>query len=399
MENFDLDHAATTAVDSRVLEEMLPYFHKYYGNPSALYGMSDVTREAILLARTRIANCIGAKPEEIYFTAGGSEADNWAWKGLYFDYLEKNMGKCNPPVHFITSVTEHHAVLHTAEFLEKLGAEVTYLPVDFQGHISLQELEAAICENTLLVSIMAANNEIGTLSPLWNIGKLTKKQGVLFHTDAVQALGQVPIHVKNMNIDMLSASAHKLGGPKGCGFLYIRQGIEISNLIHGGGQERGLRSGTENIPGIVGMGKACELACRSMEYRRRKCLAAREYMINRIMNEIPYTRVNGDRKLRLPGNISVTFQFVNGGTLLSMLDGEGIYASAGSACNAASGAVSHVLNAIHLPKELAMGTLRFTIDESLTKQEIDKIVLKLKTAVAYLRNENEEYHKCIDFSK
>lgn len=396
MEAFDLDHAATTAVDFRVLEEMLPYFHDNYGNPSALYGMSDVTREAISLARSRIAKCIGAKPEEIYFTAGGSEADNWAWKGLYFKYLSdaKKAGADRGQAHFITGMTEHHAVLHTAQFLETLGARVTYLPVDEQGHISLRQLEAELDENTLLISLMAANNEIGTLAPLGNIGKLAKKHNVLFHTDAVQALGQIPLHVRSMNIDMLSASAHKLGGPKGTGFLFVREGILLENLIHGGGQERGMRSGTENTAGIVGMGKACELACQSMELRRRKCTAAREYMISRMMDEIPYARINGDRKMRLPGNISVTFQFVSGNALLGMLDAEGIYASAGSACNAASGSVSYVLDAIHLPRELAAGTLRFTIGDTLSKADIDKIIVKLKDAVAYLREENEDYHKC-----
>ncbi|MDE5966369.1 MAG: cysteine desulfurase [Lachnospiraceae bacterium] len=396
MEAFDLDHAATTAVDPRVLEEMLPYFRENYGNPSALYGMSDVTREAIALARSRIAKCIGAKPEEIYFTAGGSEADNWAWKGLYFRFLSdtKKDGGDRRQARFITGMTEHHAILHTAQFLEMQGAHVTYLPVDEQGHISLRQLEAEIDGDTLLVSLMAANNEIGTLAPLGTIGKLARKHNVLFHTDAVQALGQIPLHVRSMNIDMLSASAHKLGGPKGTGFLFVREGILLENLIHGGGQEGGMRSGTENTAGIVGMGKACELACQSMELRRRKCTAAREYMIFRIMDEIPFARINGDRKMRLPGNISVTFQFVSGNALLSMLDAEGIYASTGSACNAASGSVSHVLDAIHLPRELAAGTLRFTIGDSLTRDDIDKIVAKLKNAVAYLRKENEEYHKC-----
>lgn len=382
MQIYDCDHAATTAVDPRVLEEMQPYFHEYYGNPSALYGLSDPTREAVILSRERIAKCIGAKPDEIYFTSGGSEADNWAWKGLFF---KKNNS------HYITCVTEHHAILHTAAFIEAQGGRVTYLPVDEQGHISFWELENAICDDTVLISIMTANNEIGTIAPIAGIGKIAKKHNVLFHTDAVQALGQIPLNVNAMHIDMLSASAHKLNGPKGCGFLYIRENVQLENLIHGGGQERGLRAGTENIAGIVGLGKACELACESMEMRRKKCIYLREYMISQILNRIPFARINGDRRNRLPGNISVTFQFVNGNTLLGMLDSEKIYASAGSACNASSKSVSHVLKAIHLPEELAVGTLRFTISPEFTKKDIDYIVDKLKKAVAYAREQSEEY--------
>lgn len=391
MQIYDCDHAATTAVEPQVLEAMLPYFHEYYGNPSALYGLSDITRDAIMKARTQIADCIGAKPEEIYFTAGGSESDNWAWKGIYYKTHNKSP-------HFITSVTEHHAVLHTALFLEELGASVTRLPVDEQGHISLTELENSIHEDTVLVSVMAANNEIGTLAPLSSIGKICKKKQVLFHTDAVQAFGQVPLNVGTMNIDMLSASAHKLGGPKGCGFLYVREGVELENLIHGGGQERGLRAGTENIAGIVGMGEAASIANQNMEMRRRKCVSLREYMIGQIMRQIPFARINGDRRNRLPGNISVTFQFVNGSALLGLLDNEKIYASAGSACNASSRSVSHVLKAIHLPEELAMGTLRFTISEQLTKRDIDYIVAKLRWTVEYLRAESEDYQNMISGS-
>lgn len=388
MEIYDCDHAATTAVEPAVLAAMEPYFNEYYGNPSALYGLSDVTRDAIGKARSQIADCIGAKTEEIYFTAGGSEADNWAWKGIYY-----KTGKKSP--HFITTAIEHHAVIHTAQFLETQGAGVTYLPVDEQGYISLQQLENTINEDTVLVSVMAANNEIGTLEPLGSIGKICKRKQVLFHTDGVQAFGQIPLHVKMMHIDMMSASAHKLGGPKGCGFLYVKEGVELENLIHGGGQERGIRSGTENIAGIVGLGEAASLACQRMEMRRRKCVALREYMIGQIMRQIPFARINGDRWNRLPGNISVTFQFVNGNALLGLLDNEKIYASAGSACNAKSRAVSHVLRAIHLPEELAVGTLRFTISEQFTKSDIDYIVAKLRQAVELLREESEDYQKLV----
>lgn len=388
MQIYDCDHAATTAVEPDVLEAMKPYFHEYYGNPSALYGLSDITRDAVMRARSQIAGCIGAKPEEIYFTAGGSESDNWAWKGVYYK------AKKNPP-HFITTPTEHHAVLHTAEFLKGQGAQVTYLPVDEQGYIRLSDLESAIGERTVLVSVMAANNEIGTLAPVGSIGKICRKRRVLFHTDAVQAFGQVPIHVKTMHIDMLSASAHKIGGPKGSGFLYVREGVELENLIHGGGQERGVRSGTENIAGIVGLGEAARLANQNMEMRRRKCVALREYMIGQIMRQIPFARINGDRWNRLPGNISVTFQFVNGSALLGLLDNEKIYASAGSACNASNKSVSHVLRAIHLPEELALGTLRFTISEGFTRKDIDYIVARLRQAVELLREESEDYKKIV----
>ena len=391
MQIYDCDHAATTAVDVRVLEAMMPYFHDNYGNPSALYGLSDVTRDAIMKARLQVADCIGAKPEEIFFTAGGSESDNWAWKGVYYKTSMKSP-------HFITSQTEHHAVLNTAIFLEEQGASVTYLPVDEQGHISLSKLEDSINDNTVLVSIMAANNEIGTIAPVGVIGKICKKKKILFHTDAVQAFGQVPLNVSTMNIDMLSASAHKLGGPKGCGFLYVRKGVELCNLIHGGGQEQGLRAGTENVAGIVGLGEAARLANESMELRRRKCVQLREYMIGQIMRQIPYTRINGDRFNRLPGNISVTIQFVNGSAILGLLDNEKIYASAGSACNASSKSVSHVLKAIHLPEELAMGTLRFTISDQLSKKDIDYIVAKLKQAVEYVRAESEDYQNMISKS-
>lgn len=384
MQIYDCDHAATTSVEPEVLAAMEPYFHEYYGNPSALYGLSDITREAIRNARSQIAQCIGAKPEEIYFTAGGSESDNWAWKGIYYKTDRKSP-------HFITTPIEHHAVLHTAVFLETQGARVTYLPVDEQGAVGLRDLENAIEEDTVLVSVMAANNEIGTLEPIGAIGKICKRNEVLFHTDGVQAFGQIPLHVGMMHIDMLSASAHKIGGPKGCGFLFVREGVELENLIHGGSQERGIRSGTENIAGIVGMGEAARLANRRMEMRRKKCVAIREYMIGQIMRQIPFARINGDRWNRLPGNISVTFQFVNGSAILGLLDNEGIYASAGSACNAQSKSVSHVLKAIHLPEELAVGTLRFTISEQFTKKDIDYIVTKLKQAVEFVREESADY--------
>ncbi len=390
MQVYDLDHAATTALEPAVLNAMQPYFTQYYGNPSALYSLSDKTREAVWHAREQIAGCIGAKPEEIYFTAGGSEADNWAWKGVYYQWKKEHRRTSEIP-HFITTQIEHHAIIHTAAFLEEQGAKVTCLPVDELGHIDLSELENEIYDHTVLVSVMAANNEIGTLSPLTAIGKICRKHQVLFHTDAVQAFGQIPIAVDRMHLDMMSASAHKLGGPKGCGFLYIRNGTRIENLIHGGGQEQEKRAGTENVAGIVGLGEAARLAHENMEQRFRRCVRARDYMMNRIMHEIPFCRVNGDMRNRLCGNLNMTFQFVNGNSLLGMLDDAGIYASAGSACNASSHKISHVLEAIHLPRELAEGTLRFTIPYDLTRADVDEIVNRLKKIVALARENNEEY--------
>ncbi len=308
-----LDHAATTAVRPEVLEAMLPYFTELYGNPSSVYEFASQNKEAVDIARETIAHALGAKPEEIYFTAGGSESDNWALKATAEAYRDKGR-------HIITSKIEHHAILHTCQYLEKNGFEVTYLDVDENGIVKLSELEKAIRPDTILISIMYANNEIGTIEPIAEIGEIAHKHGILFHTDAVQAFGQVPIDLEAEHIDMLSASGHKLNGPKGIGFLYIRKGIKIRSFIHGGAQERSRRAGTENVPGIVGMGKAVEIAVETMEERAQKETELRNYLTERILAEVPFVRLNGDRKKRLPNNVNVSFQFIVGESLLIMLD-------------------------------------------------------------------------------
>ena len=383
-----LDNAATTATRPEVVEAMLPYFTQHYGNPSTIYSLGQESHAAVDHAREVIAGSLGAKPEEIYFTAGGSESDNWAIKAAAEAYAKK--GK-----HIITSKIEHHAVLHTCQYLEQHGFEVTYLDVDEYGKISLDELKAAIRPDTILISIMFANNEIGTIEPVAEIGKIAREAGVLFHTDAVQAYGQLPIDVDAMCIDMLSASGHKLNGPKGIGFLYIRKGLKLRSFIHGGAQERKRRAGTENVTGIVGFGKAAEIAAASMEERSKYESELRDYLMDRVMAEIPYARINGSRENRLPNNANFSFQFIEGESMLIMLDDKGICGSSGSACTSGSLDPSHVLLAIGLPHEIAHGSLRLTLSEETTKEDIDYTVDNLKAIVARLRSMSPLYEDFI----
>lgn len=373
-----LDNAATTKTAREVVDAMLPYFTENYGNPSSIYSLGAKSKEAVTEAREIIAQSLGAQANEIYFTAGGSESDNWALKATAEAYQSK--GK-----HIITSAIEHHAILHTCDYLEKRGFEITYIGVDENGILKLDELEAAIRPDTILISVMFANNEIGTVQPVKEIGELAKKHGILFHTDAVQAYGQLPINVDEYHIDMLSASGHKLNGPKGIGFLYIRKGVKIRSFVHGGQQERARRAGTENVTGIVGIGAAAARAFRIMEEKREKETALRDYLISRIEAEVPHCRLNGDRIKRLPNNVNFSFQFVEGESLLIMLDMEGICASSGSACTSGSLDPSHVLLAIGLPHEIAHGSLRLTLSEETTKEEIDTVVEAVKKIVERLR--------------
>ena len=387
-----LDNAATTQVYPEVLDAMLPYFTEHYGNPAAIYSFAGESERAVAKARKQIADVIGAKTEEIYFTGGGSESDNWALKATAEAYSSK--GK-----HIITSAIEHHAILHTAQWLELHGFEVTYVGVDENGKIKLDELEAAIRPDTILISVMAANNEIGTIEPLKEIGAIAKKHGVLFHTDAVQAFAHVPINVDEMNIDMLSASGHKINGPKGIGIMYIRTGVKIRSFIHGGAQERKRRAGTENVPGIVGIGTAAKRAAASMEERTAKEREVRDYLIDRVLNEIPYCRLNGHRTDRLPNNANFSFQFVEGESLLIKLDMKGICGSSGSACTSGSLDPSHVLLAIGLPHEIAHGSLRLTLNEEIEKEDIDYVVDNLKEIVAHLREMSPLYEDFIKKQK
>lgn len=379
-----LDHAATTATRPEVVQEMLPYFTEYYGNPSSIYNFSAKSKEAIGTARKIIGDSLNTDAANIYFTAGGSEADNWALKATAEAY--GNKGK-----HIITSKIEHHAILHTAEYLEKQGYEITYVGVDENGVIKMDELKKAIRPDTILISVMFANNEIGTIQPIKEIGQLAHEHGILFHTDAVQAYGQVPIDVEDMNIDMLSASGHKLNGPKGIGFLYIRKGVKIRSFVHGGAQERARRAGTENVPGIVGLGKAVSMAMDTMEARSRHETELRDYLIDRILSEIPYVRLNGHRKKRLPNNVNISFQFIEGESLLIMLDMAGICGSSGSACTSGSLDPSHVLLAIGLPHEIAHGSLRLTLGDENTREEMDYVVDNLKRIVERLRSMSPLY--------
>lgn len=383
-----LDHAATTATRPEVVEAMLPYFTQSYGNASSVYDFAAKSKTAIQHARKVIGDTLGVPEQDIYFTAGGSESDNWAIKGAAEAYCSK--GK-----HIITSKIEHHAVLHTCQYLEKKGYEITYLDVDENGLVNPEDLEASIRPDTILVTIMFANNEIGTVQPIKELGEIAHKHGVLFHTDAVQAFGQIPINADEMNIDMLSASGHKLNGPKGIGFLYIRKGLKIGPFIHGGAQERRRRAGTENVPGIVGLGKAVEIAAATMEERAAKETELRDYLMECVMKEIPYTRVNGSREKRLPGNVNFSFQFIEGESLLIMLDMEGICASSGSACTSGSLDPSHVLLAIGLPHEIAHGSLRLTIGEDNTKEDIDFVIEQLKRIVGRLREMSPLYEDFI----
>ncbi len=384
-----LDNAATTAVKPEVFEAMKPYFLENYSNPNSVYTFAQQGKKALDEAREAIAGLIGAKANEIYFTGGGSESDNWAVKGIAEASASK--GK-----HMITTKIEHHALLHTCEYLEKKGCEVTYLDVDEYGMVRLDELEQAIRPDTVLISIMFANNEIGTVEPVREIGAIAKKHGIPFHTDAVQAFGHLPLNVDEMNIDMLSASAHKFHGPKGVGFLYIRNGVKPATLIHGGAQERARRAGTSNVPGIVGMAEAARLAVRDMEENSRKISEIRNYLIERVLNEIPFSRLNGHREQRLANNVNFCFRFIEGESLLIMLDQKGICASSGSACTSGSLDPSHVLLAIGLPHEIAHGSLRLSLSEKNTMEEADYVADCLKTIVERLRSMSPLYE---DFVK
>lgn len=384
-----LDNAATTKVDHQVFQAMQPYFEEEYGNASGIYRFAGHAKKAVEDAREIVADFLGAKPNEIYFTGGGSESDNWALKGIADSLKEKGN-------HIITSKIEHHAILHTCEFLEKQGFEVTYLEVDENGLIDPEELERAIRPTTILVSVMFANNEIGTIEPIREIGKITREHGVYFHTDAVQAYGHVAIDVEELNIDLLSASGHKINGPKGVGILYIKTGVRIGSFLHGGAQERGRRAGTYNTPGIVGFGKATELAKQKLEKRKEYETKLRDYLIDRVLAEIPYTRLNGDRVNRLPNNANFSFRFIEGESLLIMLDQKGICGSSGSACTSGSLDPSHVLLAIGLPHEIAHGSLRLTISDETTKEEIDITIEELKKIVERLREMSPLYEDFVN---
>lgn len=384
-----MDNAATTPVKPEVLDAMLPYFTEKFGNPSSIYSISSQNKKDITTARETIAKAINTDTANIYFTAGGSESDNWALKATAEAYANKGR-------HIITSKIEHHAILHTCDYLEKRGYEITYIDVDENGIVDLKQLEEAIRPDTILISIMFANNEIGTIEPIAEIGKIAKEHGVLFHTDAVQAFTQVPIDVEEMNIDMLSVSGHKINGPKGIGFLYIRKGVKIRSFVHGGAQERSRRAGTENVPGIIGLAKATEIAVGNMKERTAKEIEVRNHIIERVMNEIPYTRLNGDRERRLPNNINFSFQFIEGESMLIMLDSFGICASSGSACTSGALDPSHVLLAIGLPHEIAHGSLRLTISQDTTMEDADFVVDKLKGIVERLRSMSPLYE---DFVK
>lgn len=379
-----LDNAATTKVNKKVLESMMPYFSEIYCNPSAAYSFATKGRIAIEEARNYAAKLIGASDMEIYFTSGGSESDNWAIKAVAESFSDK--GK-----HIITTKIEHHAVLHTCEYLERHGFDITYLNVDSDGKVRLDELKKSIREDTILISVMTANNEIGTIQPVAEIGKIAHGKGILFHTDAVQAYGHIPINVDEMNIDLLSASGHKFNGPKGVGIMYIRKGVKIRSFIHGGSQERGRRAGTYNVPGIAGLGTAAKLAMENMAKRAEKEKELRDYFIDRISAEIPYTVLNGHREDRLPNNINFCFRFVEGESVLIMLDQAGICASSGSACTSGAIDPSHVLRAIGLSDEMAHESLRLTLSYENTKEEIDTVVGELKRIVERLRGMSPAY--------
>lgn len=387
-----LDHAATTAARPEVVEAMLPYFTENFWNPSSVYTPALENRKAVDEARDTIAKSLGTDSPNIYFTAGGSESDNWALKAAAEAY--ENKGR-----HIITSKVEHHAVLHTCEYLEKKGFEVSYIDVDENGILNLDQLKAEIRPDTILISVMFANNEIGTIQPIKEIGEIAKEHDIIFHTDAVQAYGQLPIDVDEYHIDMLSASGHKLNGPKGIGFLYIRKGLKLRSFVHGGAQERKRRAGTENVTGIVGLGKAVEIAFATMKERTAKEIEVRDYAIERILAEVPYCRLNGDAKKRLPNNINMSFQFIEGESLLIMLDMAGICASSGSACTSGSLDPSHVLLAIGLPHEIAHGSLRMTLGEETTKEDMDYVIEKIKEIVEKLRTMSPLYEDFVKKSR
>lgn len=382
------DNAATTPVRPEVANEILPYFTESFGNPSSIYKIAQKNKNAVEKGRAQVAAAIGADTNEIYFTAGGSEADNWAIKGIAESYASK--GK-----HIITSCIEHHAVLHTCEYLETKGYEVTYLPVDEYGMVSLEDLKNAIREDTILISIMFANNEIGTIQPITEIGEIAHQHGILFHTDAVQAVGHVNIDVKAMNIDMLSMSGHKFYGPKGIGALYIRKGIKLNPLIHGGAQERRRRAGTENVPGIVGMGLAAELATKELDTEIPRLTALRDKLISAILEKVPYSRLNGHKTNRLPGNVNISFEFIEGESILLLLDYKGICASSGSACTSGSLDPSHVLLAIGLPHEKAHGSVRLSMGHFTTEEQVDYVIQELPPIIERLRQMSPLYEEFI----
>lgn len=374
-----MDYAATTYVKPEVLNEMMPYFTEKFGNPSSFYGLSRETNRAISKARESVAKALNCETNEVYFTGGGSESDNWAIKGIA--YAHKNKGN-----HIITSKIEHHAVLHTCEYLEKNGFEVTYLDVDEDGFVDVKELENAITDKTILVSIMFANNEIGTIQPIKEIGAICRERKVFFHTDAVQAVGNVPVDVKELNIDLLSLAAHKIYGPKGIGALYVRKGVRIDNLIHGGGQERARRAGTENVAAVVGLGKAIELATENLEEHAKKMIALRDRLIKGLL-KIPHSNLNGpEGDKRLPGNVNIGFEFIEGESILLSLDFKGVCASSGSACTSGSLDPSHVLLAIGLPHERAHGSLRLTIGDGTTEEDVDYVIEVVPPIIQRLRD-------------
>lgn len=376
-----LDNAATTPTAPEVIEAMLPFYEERYGNPSAIYDLGQKSRDAVEEARNIIADSLGARPWEIYFTAGGSESDNWALKSAAESLGHKGR-------HIITTKIEHHAILKTCEYLEQNGYQITYLDVDERGNVSLERLRRAIRPDTILISVMTANNEIGTIEPIGRIGSMARRYGICFHTDAVQAYGHIPLHVDALQVDMLSASAHKFNGPKGVGFLYVREKRRIPPFIHGGAQERENRAGTENVPGIVGMGRAAELARESLAARAEQETRVRDYLIYSVLKEIPGARLNGEWKNRLPNNADFCFAGIEGGNLLVMLDMDGICASAGSACSAGDHSPSHVLTAIGVPPELARGALRLTLSEQTTPEQVDYVVARIKHNVEILRGES-----------
>ena len=378
MRNVYLDYSATTPVKDEVLQEMIPYFTEKFGNPSSLYDKGLESKAAVTHAREQVAALIGAQPREVFFTAGGTESDNW----VVFGAADKLKEKGN---HIITTKVEHHAMLHSCQFLEKHGYEVTYLDIDKDGRVSPQALEDAITDRTILISIMMVNNEIGTVQPIKELAAVAKKHGILFHTDAVQALGNVPIDVKEMGIDLMSLSSHKIYGPKGSGALYIRRGVQISNYLHGGAQESKRRAGTENLTGIVGFGKAAELAKEHFEEHVAHCSSLRNHLVERVLAEIPNTFVNGTMEHRHPGNANITFEYIEGEAILLLLNQAGISVSTGSACSSASLEPSHVLSALGVPVEMIHGTVRFTIGDMTTLEDVDYTVDTLKQEVGRLR--------------
>lgn len=380
-----LDNAATTRLSDRAFEAMVPFLREAYGNPSSIYGFSDRCKKEMGNTRTAIAEAIGAKKMEIYFTSGGTEADNWALKAVM------EAGRVQGKRHMITTQIEHHAILHTCEWLERNGCEVTYLPVDEYGLVHPDVLEAAIRPDTMLISVMAANNEIGSIQPLREIGQTARRHGVLFHTDAVQAFGHIPISVDECGISMLSASAHKFHGPKGVGFLYVREGLRLAPFLHGGGQEKGRRSGTENVAGIAGMGEAVREALETLPERAARERKLRDYMIERVLSEIPFVCLNGDRSVRLPNNANFSFRFVEGEAIVLLLDMNEICASSGSACSAGSAGASHVLRVLGQSEETAHGSLRLTLGDETTREEVDYVVDVLKACVKKLRSQSPQY--------